>query len=277
MSNRDKVGTPFQSSDPLEGALETKPEVSFVAPTTLVDLPSKGKFYPDGHPLKDKEDVEIYFMTTKAEDILTNKAFIKKGIAIDRMLQSMLVDKTLQLDTLLVGDKNALVIGARITGYGPQYKTKFTCPSCDEPQEFEFNLETASIIHEGDKSINITKEGTFFCELPRTKLTVECKLLTGKEEKEILFAAEKKKKNKMNETMMTDQLKIFISSIGGNRDKGYINNVVDNMPALDSRWLRNQYKLACPNIDLKQDFTCSVCEFEEEVTVPLGTDLFWSF
>jgi hypothetical protein len=90
---------------------------NFSVPTEFVDMPSKGKYYPKEHPFHNKESVEIKFMTAKEEDILTSRALLKKGIAIDRMLQSILMENV-DVDSLLVGDKNALVVAARITGYG---------------------------------------------------------------------------------------------------------------------------------------------------------------
>ena len=94
---------------------------SFVTPTTFVDLPSKGRFYGEAHPLHQSDTIEIRHMTAKEEDILTSEALLKKGIAVDRMLQSVVVDKRIKVRDLLVGDKNAMIIASRITGFGPQY------------------------------------------------------------------------------------------------------------------------------------------------------------
>ena len=81
---------------------ETKVDpLSFLSPTHFVELPSKGKFYPKGHPLHEKDTVEIRFMTAKEEDILTSRSLLKKGIAVDRMLESLLVDKSINLDYML--------------------------------------------------------------------------------------------------------------------------------------------------------------------------------
>ena len=118
--------------------------LGWVTPTEFISLPTQGAFYPEGHPLCNVESIEIKYMTAKEEDILTSESLIKKGIALDRLLQSVMVDKSIPLNDLLVADKNALLIGTRITGYGPAYETNVTCPSCSSVTEYEFNLESRS-------------------------------------------------------------------------------------------------------------------------------------
>ena len=88
-------------------------------PTEVVDLPSKGKLYPPDSPLA-SGTIEMKYMTAKEEDILTNQNYIEKGIVIDKLLQALIVDKTIDYNELLVGDKNALLIAARILGYGKE-------------------------------------------------------------------------------------------------------------------------------------------------------------
>jgi len=96
----------------------------FNFPTEVVDLPSKGLVYPESHPLSSGQ-VEMKYMTAKEEDILTNQAYISKGVVFDKLLQSLIVDKTIKVDDLIVGDKNALLIAARILGYGSEYKFSY--------------------------------------------------------------------------------------------------------------------------------------------------------
>jgi transcription elongation factor Elf1 len=275
--NNDKLGMPDDVMPNLSQQDQSSTQLNFIAPTQLVELPSKGKFYPEGHPLKDQETVEMLYMSAKSEDILTNKSFIKNGIAIDRMLHSLLVDKKLDLDSLLIGDKNAMIIEARISGYGSEYKTKFTCPACGEIQDYEFDLEEAKKILNGDieENINLTEQGNFVVTLPRCKAIVECRLLTGKEEKQLIFLQEKKKKHNLPDSLITDQLKMFVVSVNGNSSKDVVAKTVDSIPAIDSRWLRNVYKKVNPNIELKQEFVCTRCAHVEEVMIPLGVTFLW--
>ena len=62
-------------------------------PTEMVELPSKGYFYFDGHPLSSGK-VEVKYMTAKEEDILTSQNLIQQGVVIDKLMQSLIVDKS---------------------------------------------------------------------------------------------------------------------------------------------------------------------------------------
>ena len=106
--------------------------LSYVTPTEFVELPSRGQFYSTDHPLYEKDVIEMRYMTAKDEDILTSPALLKKGVAIDRLLQNLVVDKNINPNNLLIGDKNALLLAARISGYGEEYPVVLQCNSCGE-------------------------------------------------------------------------------------------------------------------------------------------------
>ena len=116
-------------------------------PTEMVDLPSKGYFYADGHPLSSGK-VEVKYMTAKEEDILTSQNLIQQGSVIDKLLESLIVDKSIKLDDMLIGDKNAIMVAARILGYGKDYE--FTYDGVEqtvdlsilEPEKMDFSKFT---------------------------------------------------------------------------------------------------------------------------------------
>ena len=142
-SNENRLGVPTTPPEETTGLKQPSLEgggLKFITPTEFVELPSKGLFYPDDHPLFNQEVIEIKHMTTKEEDILTSVALLKKGLALDRMLESIIVDKRIKTDNLLVGDKNALLVAARAHGYGAAYETAITCPRCDATQDYSFDL-----------------------------------------------------------------------------------------------------------------------------------------
>lgn len=252
--------------------------LSFPKPVELVDLPSRGKYYPTGHPLKNKDHVEIRHMTAKDEDILTSKSLLKKGVAIDRLLKNIITDKTIQVETLLVGDRNALLVAARISGYGSEYTTKVTCPACTANQEFSFELEDRPVYH-GDEwsefEISETGNGTFNIKLPMSEVSVEVRLLNGVDERTLANLMENKKKKRLPESMLTDQLSMMIVSVEGHTDIQFKKTLIENMPALDARYLRKAYEKLVPTVDLAHRFQCSGCEFEGEMEVPFTTDFFW--
>ena len=276
-NNQDRVNTPVPDTSPPAAAVEQQDNTfSFVVPTEFVELPSEGDFYPEGHPLHGRTSIEIKHMTAKEEDILTSESLLRKGIAIERLLQSLIVDKSVKLDDLLVGDKNALIVGARITGYGSDYYTSVSCPSCRVTQEAEFDLlelETSKCtLPEGvERSI----EDTFFVKLPHSGASVEIRLLTGHEERQYLSGSTRKRKKKLRESTTTDLLRLLILSVDGHDDIESINNLLTVLPVRDSVHIRKVYEQISPDVDLNQDFDCESCGYEGSIGVPLNADFFW--
>ena len=287
--NKDRLGleedTVFFDENPPPAAAEPKQDAasgggfSWSVPTQFVTLPSGGKYYPENHPLHNKETVEIKFMTAKEEDILTSKSLLKQGVAIDRLIESVLLDKTINVNSLLVGDKNALIVAARITGYGEEYETKVTCPSCGESDNFSFDLDPDRIKDMGsaleDYSAVQTENNTFVVQVPMTKAKVECRLLTGADEMKTFKETQRKAKKKMTETMLTDQFKSFIVSVNGDSSPLTVRSFIQAMPARDSRHLRTFYSDITPNVDLSQIYECSSCGYSADMEVPLTADFFW--
>lgn len=272
-NNADRIGVvPDVTDDMVEQQQPQTTPLSFPAPTEFVSLPSRGKFYPEESPLCGKESLEIRFMSAVDEDILTNKSLLKKGLAIDRLISSLLVDKSIAVDSLLVGDKNALLIAARISAYGSDYAAAVTCPNCGHKFENVFDLST---IAPKPLPENVGSDGTVFFTLPKTKANVVCKLLCGRDEKWLSQQTEMKKKHKLADTPLTDQLRMLILSVNGSTDKAVINRFVETLPAFDSRFLRSEYLKSVP--DVNTDFTvmCPECDTEEEISLPMATSFLW--
>ena len=266
------TGAPDAAEAPVE---QRSSLFDFVNPTEFVDLPTKGRFYPADHPLNNKDVVEIRFMTAKEEDILTSRTLLKNGMAIDRLISSILVDKSIDVQTLYVADKNAIMVAARITGFGPDYATRTTCPACSTTQTYTFDLNECRPYH-GSEEVDLTNDGTFKTNLPRTGVTAEIRLLNATEESKLTQLAENKRKNNLPETTLTDQLKAIIVSLNGETERSTINRFVNVMPAQDSRFLRKEYAKAAPSVEMKNNFKCSSCGHEQEVDIPLTVDFFWS-
>jgi hypothetical protein len=249
--------------------------LDFVSPTEFVDLPSKGKFYPSTHPLYNKEEVEIKFMTAKEEDILTNKSLLRKGVAIDRMLQSLLVQDGLKLDTMLTGDKNAVLLASRISAYGEDYKVSVTCPSCEERQKVEIDLTSFDVKEVDDEilqEVQQTERGTFIFSLPRSKMQVEFRLLTAGDESEIAQELIKKKETAGSSIK---QMKRVVVSVNGETNPSVVTRALENMIASDARSFRNAIRGLTPDVDMKQHFNCESCGHDEDMEVPLTAEFFW--
>jgi len=268
-NNRARTSPPVKAAEqPAENPL-----LNFVKPTIFVDLPSKGKGYPDGHALKDQEVVEVFQMTAKDEDILTSESLIKKGIVIDRFVKNILVDKSIQIDSLFIGDKNAILIDSRISGYGPDYETEIVCPSCFTKQSVSYDLNDKSTYYGSDVETN--ENGFYELKLPQSGIILEIKQLTSKEESLMVQRLTDQKKGKRDESAVTDQYKLMVVSANGVTDRNQLNQFIDLMPLKDSLTLKKFYKEISPNVELKFDFTCKSCGYEQELEVPLGAEFFW--
>ena len=253
--------------------------MDFVVPTEFVELPSGGQFYPQDHPLSGENSIEIRFMTAKDEDTLTSKTLLKQGVALDRVLQNLIVDKTINIKDLLIGDKNAIIVASRSSAYGANYETKVTCPACVTTVEQTFDLSEVKLAGPYDlEDLGVTKndDGTFSILLPITKVEATVKLMTGHDESKLnILRGKKNKVTKDEDLSMTDQFKQFIVSINGVTDKNQVSSFIENMPANDSRFLRLAYKKIVPNLDMNQDFECESCGYQQEMEVPFTTDFFW--
>ena len=275
--NRDRMGvdnTPQQAEAPINQMVNNEQPFSFVVPTEFVQLPSKGRFYPPGHPLHNQEMIEVKQMTAKEEDILTSRSLLKQGVAIDRVLQSIVIDPRIDVSSLLVGDRNAIVVSCRVSGYGSEYTTKIACPACEARNEYTFDLNEAVITSGTLEGVTQNGDGTFNTVLPRSNLSVDFRLLTGRDEKFLTQGQTTKNKNKADR-LITSQLRGILVSVNDNDTAEALNYVANNLPSMDSKYLREIYRNVQPNIDLTQHYQCEECGFQKDMEVPLTADFFW--
>lgn len=250
--------------------------LNFVVPTEFVELPSKGRFYSQNHPLHGQPSVEIKQMTAKEEDILTSRSLLKKGVALDKLISSLIVDKSIDPDSLTIEDRNAIIVSARISGYGSEYLTSVTCPSCESKDRFKFDLSEKinRLEDEVDEDIEVDEKGHFQMILPVTKWKVVCRALNGKDEKTMLRVKELKK-NSSNDSLLLDQLKLIVVSIQDVTSFDVLETALSSMPASDSRYLRKRYSEVVKSFDMTQHYTCNKCDYEADMEVPLSADFFW--
>jgi len=250
-------------------------DFGFEVPLESVPLPSNGVVYPSESALHMKETVEIRSMTAREEDILTSRALIKKGTVITELIKSCLIDKKIYVPDMLAGDRNAIMVALRITGYGAEYTVEADCPKCNARSKQEFNLGEMPI-----KRLQIEPvakgQNVFEFKLPVTKKTVNFKFLTGRDEEEINTIQERtKKQGAQADNIVTNRLQFAIVSIDGKADRSSINGFIRNMPARDSMSLRKFIDANEPGIDMKGNFDCPSCSDVNEVRVPLGASFFW--
>jgi hypothetical protein len=236
----------------------------FKLPTETIELPSKGLLYPEDSELA-KGTLEMKYMTAKEEDILTNQSYIKNGTVLDKLMKALIVSK-IEFDDLLIGDKNAIMVSARILGYGSEYS-------------FEYNGETQTIDLSSLENKPLKEElftnrvNEFEFTLPHSKNAVTFKLLTHKDEQDISRELEGLKKiNKDSSTELSTRLKYLITSVEGSREKKDIREFVENyFLAKDSRALREYIKEIQPDVDL----TFFPDNGSDRISIPIGVSFFW--
>lgn len=278
-NNEDRLGSKkVQASSPAATQAATGPApLDFVRPTTIVALPSKGKFYSEDHPLHNQDTIEIRQMTTAEEDILTSKSLLQKGLAVDKFLERILIDSRVGPDDLLIGDKNAVMIQARIDGYGSDYTTQVACPACEARQKFTFDLEDS--LSQTDvanlETVVQTEQGNFLVTLDNDWV-IEFRALLGADEKKLAKSAANKKKAGLAESPVQDQLNAIIVSVSGHTDHATIVKAVEHMTGKQSRTIREAYSKSIPNVELRSEFACGSCGTTTEMEVPLTADFFWA-
>jgi hypothetical protein len=231
-------------------------------PTEIIDLPSKGLIYPSENPLSSGK-IEMCYMTAKHEDILSNQSYIQKGIVLDKLLQALIISK-INYSDLITGDKNAIMVAARILGYGKDYTFNY--------DGTEYTVDLTQI---DNKPFEHTNKGTneFAYTLPSTGTNITYKILTHGDEQKIQAELDGLKKiNSNSSPELSTRLKYMITSVNGERETKTIREFVDNhLLARDSRELRKYIKENQPDIDL----TFFPEGTSTRVDIPIGVKFFW--
>ncbi len=277
MNNLDKPVSheDIDANGPIQVSNVAKDEFGLDIAVESVPLPSRGLIYDPDSPLFNQETLQIRPMTAREEDILTSRAYIKDGTVISKLIDSCLIDKRINSEDLISGDRTALMVALRITGYGADYEIEVSCPECSATNKATFDLSYLPI-----KRLQVDPveagHNLFEVVLPVTKKTVKVKFLTGHDEKEMMIINERKKKKGMNtDTGVTDRLTRSIQSVDEITDKNKIAFFVKNLPVRDSLSLRKFLDKQEPGVEMKSMLRCNSCFEESEVDLPIGTSFFW--
>jgi len=252
-------------------------DTKFDFPTEVIDLPSKGLVYPEGHPLR-KGNIEIKYMTAREEDILASQSLIKKGVVLDKLFESVVVENGVDINDIFIGDKNAILLATRVLGYGANYDVEINDPFTLETQKVTIDLSQVKTKDFDESTLN--GDNLYKFKLPKSGKDLEFKLLTHGDEAEIskeIQALERLYKGKSEKSFdVTTRLKYMIQSIDGNKDRGYITNWVQNgFLALDTKAFRKYVKELSPDMDLKFEFTSEITGEKEALDIPFGIGFFY--
>lgn len=246
-------------------------------PTEIIPLPSRGLIYPEGNPLADGV-IEMKYMTAREEDILTSQNLIKQGVVLDKLFESMIVTP-IDYNDLYTGDKNAIMVAARILGYGKDYVVEVEDPFSNGTKQ-KVTIDLTEIEHkEVDYSLFQSRKNEFDFELPNSKRVVTFRLMTHRLEKEVQSEIKSMNKSFVRSGIdkeLTTRLKHLILAVDGENGRATINNFVDNeLFAADSRALRQYIKSISPDLDLKYTFMSDTTGEVKELDIPMGVSFFW--
>jgi hypothetical protein len=266
------------TQNPTQQQVPPQPE-PYVPPTDSVILPSRGIVYPLESPFHGVEEVDIRSMTAREEDILSSPALLKTGRAISTLLRSCLVQTAVDPDSLLVGDRNAILVAVRITGYGREYSPEVECPKCDQRDKPEppFDLAKIAIKRLGAAPIQ-AGENAFSYVFPVCKKDVVFKLLSGADERDLSAVLERQRKAIGPfgiDSPVTTRLWMHCLSIGGETDRNKLMAIIRSLSPRDARALRKYIADIEPGIEMKQVYACKRCGEETEVEVPMTSEFFW--
>lgn len=250
--------------------------LNFVAPTEIVDLPSKGQGYPDNHPLNGQDFIEIKYMTAKDEDTLSNQSLVRKGIALERVMENIIVNSEIDPLSLLVCDRNAILIKARATAYGANYDAIVNCPKCNAKNMMTFDLTTpkteGGLTESGLEIVQYVGNGLYQTKMPGTNFTIKFRLANGEDENRIMEMAVQ---GKTVEYGAVEQYKKMIKSVEDYTEEEVIHSYVENMIVSDASHFKMCLKHCTTTVRITQTLKCKECSNEQEVDVPFGTDFFW--
>jgi predicted RNA-binding Zn-ribbon protein involved in translation (DUF1610 family) len=249
-----------------------------VYPTERINLPSKGKLYAIDNPLSSGY-IDLRYPTARDEDILTSKQLIQNGTVIDVFINNIISDKNIDTNSILIGDKNAIILAARILAYGKDYQVDVTCPKCGQSKQEKLDI---SQFQSKDLQYldNNPNSNEFSLQLPATKATVKFKILTSGDETNIDAELKSLKKHKLDKRIdneVTTRIRHAILSVENAEGKRIenIKSFVDNMPSLDAKTFRDKIRELSPNVDMNFNFECESCGHEGRMTMPLGIGFFW--
>ena len=264
---------------------EVKQVSDYKFPTEIIELPSKGLIYPQDNALSSGR-VEMKYMTAREEDILSTQSYIKDGSVLDRLFQSLIISngdgQPIKYTDLVIGDKNAIMIAARILGYGKDYSVEVQDPFSDKTQKEVIDLtQFENKEYDGSNQVELHKN-EFRFELPQSKRVVTFMSLSESKERLIKHKLEEQtkanRKLKRDEASreLTTRLKVAILSVDDSYEIKDVENFVDNeLFAVDSRALRAYMAEVMPDIDLNWEFISEETGRAEEMMLPIGIGFFW--
>lgn len=242
--------------------------------TETIRLPSEGRYYPPSSSLHSISELTIRHLCTEDEDILTTPSYIRSGKVLDILLNNCVLDKNVDLDDLLLGDKDSLMISLRITGFGSKYNATISCAACGKSFENDFDL---SLLQQKELKLEQAPgmANAFVYTLPETGYVVIFRLMTSRDDKELDDQIKAAKKLNITSNTVTTRLCHYTISINGVKDKQELKAMIASLPIRDGRSYRKYINENQPGLDMRQMATCPECGEASVYEIPIGIEFFW--
>ncbi len=248
-------------------------EQKYDYPTEVITLPSEGKVYPESNPLS-KGTIEIKYMTAKEEEILASQNLIKKGIVLDKLFESIIVDKTINPSDIIVGDKNAIMLATRILAYGPSYEVE-VYNSRDEKETVKIDLSKVQT-KEIDTSV-LRRDNRYNFRTP-SGYDLVIKLLSHGDEQKIdeeIKALSKFNKSGVSAELTTRYRFIIVEVDGKSDTKSIVDFINNKFVTRDTRALREFIKTFQPDVVMEYEYEDPESGEKEVRPIPMGVGFFY--
>jgi hypothetical protein len=243
-------------------------------PTEVITLPSQGKCYPENHPLASGE-IEIKYMTAREEEILASQNLIKKGVVLDKLFESIIADKSINVDDIIIGDKNAIVLATRILGYGSDYNIEFTN---DEGEKEKISIDLSKVQTKEVDISKLNRNNLYEFVTPTGKNVLQFKMLTHGDEKKIdtdVKAMDRLNRGGVSQSLTT-RYRYMIKSVDGKEDTKSIVDFINNkFLSRDTRAFRNYLSELQPDMDMVFEYDNPISGEKESNPIPMGIGFFY--
>lgn len=143
----------------------------------IIQLPSNGQCY------RNKVDrVPVAFLTAYDENIITSPNLYKDGLVIDYLLKSKVVNSEINVEDLVSGDADAIILYLRATSYGPEFPIVVNDP--DTGEQIDTTIDLTKLKPRDFKLIG-DENGHFEYTTPILKDKIKFRYLTRKQERQL--------------------------------------------------------------------------------------------
>jgi hypothetical protein len=242
--------------------------------TIIFDLPSKGLLYSKDNILSDGQ-LELRYGTALDEDILLNASYIRTGQTFYKLIESLIVNKNVNIDDMLIVDYNAAIISSRISMYGDEYSANIVCPICGNKsrKEIILNQNSYKFYEKHDKQVELNKNEFKFKSKFNNEFVV--RLLTVKDEKEISRIKKLALSQNRPYNEVFQYLRYSIVSVNGKNKPEEILVFIKTMSSIENKELKKFINEISPTAKLTTDYICGNCGHGDNLEVDLDVNFFW--